>query len=171
MIRSYFRNCLLKEFQTHPLSQKEDVLKFAYQAAYGAEHLLKDRKSAEKYFHEEWDSVLEADGEPLQDLADQVLRVHFAQAKRQGYDEEALLEAFIQSASVSNKNGDSDFMDALKEISSMINDDLLPFTLNEWNSFLEAYYAQGGGAIHHSEIYRSSYHPAYRVLSLSNLSD
>ena len=51
---------LRKQISSHPLLRSEDFLKLAYQAAYGGEHLVASRESAQAFFDAEYGSLKEA---------------------------------------------------------------------------------------------------------------
>ena len=56
-----FEKYLTEQLHNHPSAEPQDILKLCYQAAFGAEHLLKDAEKAKAYLQAEHDAVTAAD--------------------------------------------------------------------------------------------------------------
>ena len=166
-----FIDALKEDCRIHPLLQKEDALKMAYQNAYSVEHLLVDKPSACAYLEQEWDGVLPDGRKPLlTSIGGDVCRVDLSVWKAQGYPLESLWELFVRSAA-SFRPDKTTFDENVASIEKCLRQKELPFREDEWAPFFADYLASGGGAIHHSEAYENAYRPHYRVVSLSLLEE
>ena len=155
---------LTDQFKRHPGLQCQDCLKAIYQAEWGCEHLLTDEQRVSGYLSREWDSTPADASCPLvEPLGEHFARVHIAAAKAQGLRRETLLRLFLHAAGI--HRGDSDhFSAALTCVVRMAREGLLPFSPEEAEACIRAYREQGCPPVHHSEAFRQSEHPAYRVV-------
>ncbi len=156
---------LLAQAERYPHLQCQDCIKALYQAEWGCEHLLKDVEGIRSYLAREWEATPANAAMPLTEpLGDNFCRLHIAAAKAQGLDEETLFRLFLRSAAV--RVGDAaHFQAALDGIQALAGKGELPFSGVEAAKRLEEYRAQGCPSLHHSEVFRQHYHPAYRVIS------
>ncbi len=143
--------------------QPQDVVKICYQAAFGAEHLLKDVSVAKRYFDAEFDATEPRDGELLECLSDEICRVDLGVWKAKGLPEDKLFEVFIATARVPHGGKDL-FLQYLSKAEACFSELSLDFSVGEWREFLEKYKAAGVPPVHHSEAYRDSEKPAYRIV-------
>ena len=163
-----FKNYLIDQAKKHPSMQPCDIAKMCYQAALGAEHLLLDVERARAYFNMEFDSVEPRDGELSEPLSDQVCRVDLGVWKAQGRKKEELFDMFVATASVPC-GGKENQLRYLLDVENYFLELSLGFSLDEWHDFLEKYKAAGMPALHHSNEYRESERPAYRIVLRSLL--
>jgi hypothetical protein len=154
---------LSEQIKKHPSMQPQDVVKLCYQAAFGAEHLLSDTAAARRYLYAELDSVEAVDGELCEPLTDGICRVNLAVWKARGLPCETLFEIFAESARLECV-GEAAFCEYLDVAEQMAADGKLGFTLESWQAFLSQYKAFGGGAVHHSQVYRQAEKPSYRIV-------
>ena len=155
----------------HPSMTSQDIAKLCYQAAHGAEHLLADLDRARKYLACEMDSVEAGDGVPLiEPISDRVARVNLAPWKAKGLSADALFDLFVATARVSG-NGDERLSSYLSEVSNYLASEPSSIALTEWLTFLAWYDQNGRPTIHHSEAYRATEHPAYRIVLRDLLCD
>lgn len=159
-----FVDSLKKELARHPLSEEADLFKFAYQFAYGPEHLIEDFDKAHAVFAEEYEKLSPRRDLPLyEEVSDDYLRVNLAAWKAKEWDDFELFELFLRSAEP-KKDGEKVFTDAIGEISRLILAKELPFEWKKWLVYL-AEHTQGEiQPVHHSEAYRQSYDPHYRLV-------
>ncbi|MBQ8408573.1 MAG: hypothetical protein IJY39_06870 [Clostridia bacterium] len=153
---------LREHIKKHPSVMPQDVVKFCYQAAFGAEHLLSDLSVAKRYFDAEFNATEPREGQPFECLSDEACRVDLGAWKSTGMPAEWLFNMFVASASV-KKDAAAAFDGYLHQAEAAF-DESIGFGLDEWRAFLENYLAQGVGAVHHSDIYRKSEKPAYRIV-------
>jgi len=166
-----FIDALKEDCRVHPLLQKEDALKMAYQNAYSGEHLLIHDSSAFAKLKQEWDDVLPDGKKPLLcPIGGDVCRVELSAWKAHGYPLESLWELFVRSAASFEANPKA-FDENVASIEQSLRQKELPFKEDEWAPFFADYLASGGGPLHHSEIYANAYHPHYRIVLLSLLKE
>lgn len=141
-----------------------DALKTAYQAAFGAEHLLRDPSAARKWLHEELSACPASPDTPLfEALSPDTQWVHLAAWKAAGLPEEWLAEAFVRSC-VPRQAGEARFLRALQQIDTLADAGETPFSAAAWQAEKQAYLSHGLRPVHHSERFRDAEHPAYRVV-------
>lgn len=171
-----FEKCLTEHIKSHPAIKPQDIIKFCYQATFGAEHLLSDTDAAKRYFIDEYDSTDPADMPLLEELNEKYCRVNIAAWKKSGQGREKLFEIFAASASDSSaKNPDKPGPEPLKSnlltAEKLITEIPCDITPDVWRFELEQYIASGMNPVHHSEEYRKNYHPAYRVVKATLLEE
>lgn len=164
-----FKDYFVLHVKRHSIIMPQDVVKFCYQAALGAEHLLADIEAARRYFDAEFDKVEARDGDLVEFLTDELCRVDLGVWKLRGLPREALFDAFAESAGVEG-GGKEVFAGYLEDAEACFGELELSFSLDEWRNFLEKYVGAGMPAVHHSESYREHEKPSYRVVRRSILS-
>ena len=155
-----FATYLLEQVKTHPSLQPQDVLKLCYQAAFGAEHLLRDREKAKAYLRQEYDSVTAADRPLFEEISDEIVRVDLSAWKFHGLPVDWLFE--MLAASPFGAEGKTAFRDYLKQAEDALPQ--MPFSPADWQAYLQEYEKTGLAPVHHSEIYRAKENPAYRIV-------
>lgn len=104
----------------HPAMEPRDAVKLCYQAAFGAEHLLRDREAAHRYLEEEYDAR-EADSSFLyEQIHPGVCRVSLAAWKRERMPLEWLFEMFAETASNPPEDGKQVFRDCLDTVGRLV---------------------------------------------------
>ena len=165
-----FEAYLLHHLRLHPSAGAQDILKFCYQRAFGAEHLLRDVEAARRYFLTEYEQTAPILGEAVEPLSDEIARVHFAPWKASGMDAERLFDAFAASARVS-AGGRDVFLAELERVSPCLKEWGETEKLARWETLLKEYDAVLCPAVHHSESFRKSETPAYRIVKNCFLKD
>lgn len=152
--------------------EAQDAVKLCYQAAFGAEHLLRDKEAAYRYLEQEYEA-LDADSSPLyEQIHPNVCRVSLAAWKREGLPLEWLFRMFAETADNPPGKGEQVFRDCLDTVEQLSRGQTdanpegkqLPFTEGQWRKFLSEYPLPFPQAVHHSENYRNREHPAYRLV-------
>lgn len=160
-----FESCLRNHIATHPYVMPQDLVKFCYQAALGAEHLMVDIVLAERNFYDEYGAVESDDSQPLMEpLSEEFVRVNFAKYKSLGLDPDELFVAFVSSVT---KREDSDLL-LVKYLSiseKIIGMGVCDIDAEQWNTYLEEYENGGRKPVHHSAQYRDRANPSYRVVA------
>ncbi|MCM1065543.1 MAG: hypothetical protein NC420_13945 [Eubacterium sp.] len=154
----------MEQAEKHPAMEAQDAVKLCYQAAFGAEHLLRDKDVAYRYLEREYESV-EADSGPLyEQIHETVCRVNLAAWKREGLPLEWLFRMFAETAANPPENGEQVFRDCLDTVGGLIRERIIGITAEQWDGFLSDYPVHQPQALHHSERYRNREHPAYRLV-------
>ena len=169
-----YEEYIVKHIKDYNKLQMQDVVKFCYQGALGAEHLIKDLDitSLELYFSEEYDSVFPMDTELITPLSDLFSRLNISAWKNMGFTKELYFDLFfksLKSEAVLARNMDT--LEAYLTIADEVilefseADYDLEFSADEWKKFKSLYIASNMPSVHHSEQYRRLFHPAYRVIN------
>jgi len=156
-----FASLLQAHLKRYPAMQVQDIYKLVHQAALGSEHALLDASAARNFLENEIKEMGSGLPEPLTDpiSADaEILRIHLRPYLASGGTPETLLDAFLATAH--NFHGDittlESYWDTARRTRFLPDSVMDGFILK----MREAHYP----AVHHSEIYRENYQPAYRVI-------
>lgn len=163
-----FEIYFFRHLQLHPSADACDLLKFCYQRAFGAEHLLRDLTAAKRYFDSEYAETEPQKGMLAEPLSDEIVRVHFAAWKAERFDAEALFSAFAASAHP-NLGGRQLFSEDLKSVRTCLLHLSDRSLLTAWDAFLTQYDQNGCPMVRHSERFRSAEKPAYRIVRREQL--
>lgn len=162
---------LKSQLELHPSMQPQDVIKLCYQAAFGAEHLLFDKERAFNYFNKEYANIESHTGNLdkkfsnclYEQISDNIYRINLAIWRATGMPSEWLFEMFVNSMKPV-ENGKDLFLEYLNSIEENFTDLHVPFSWAEWVAYKENYLKDGVRAVHHSQTYRDSEKPAYRIV-------
>lgn len=159
------KRLLLEQFSEYPKMQIEDVFKFLYQSSFGCEHLVSDYDRALGYIKQEYSCMdkslgLKHDIEPLDGP---YCRVSLSVLSK-GVEPESLAMLFMQSAQ-HVPDGVYLLEKKLEVFKTMVSDGLVPFSVSAVDDAISWWKSKGYPAIHHSEVFRTEYSPAYRVVS------
>lgn len=158
-----FEYYLAGQLRLHPSIQPRDVIKLCFQAAFGPEHLLTDLTAARAYFFREFEATEPRDIPLYERISDRFCRVNLAAWKYRGLPAEDLFDMFAASAGSSEPN-DADFFHYLEEADTIIARGACDFSPEDWRIAIAKYKESGIRAVHHSDRYRESEKPAYRIV-------
>lgn len=166
---------LREQAKLHPSMEPTDAIKLCYQAAYGAEHLLRDDiEAARAYFEKEYAAAGDGDEKELlyEHISDVACRVNLRVWKRRGLPGEWLFNMFTQSnIPLINSRYLMGFekKDALEtsfdDVEQLAEEGIFGFDKEQWKQALAEYPVDNPVSIHHSETYRQKEKPAYRIVS------
>lgn len=144
--------------------QPRDAVKLLYQNEFGGGHLIRDEEACLTYLHREYDQTPQIPGIPLlEEIGDDMVRVHLGALDACGYTPEQLGRDFIRSANA--RRGSMEvFQKKLALLEALTAEGKMPFSPEELEDYLIGYRAEGCPMVSHSPLYREAYHPAYRVL-------
>ncbi len=160
-----FQEIVKKQIQRYPQMQIEDLYKLVYQAAMGNIHLGVDPKILKNYLFSELNRVDASGEEPLFEKIspDNLIRLNLRPFKAKGGDPEKLFGAMIQTAQTFQPDKEK-IIHYWKDIERMAEENSIPFDKTELDSFFGKMQSMDFPAIHHSDEYSESYHPAYRII-------
>jgi hypothetical protein len=168
---SPYRELLRRELARHPLSQAEDIYKFAHQASFGSEHAVRDEEGARRWLQEEIAALPQRDGEELVEHLTpdrRLARVNLRPYLGAGHDPEKLLAAFIKTAN--GYDGSRQTFDLFWQAArELAREGSFCFTESRLDDLYSRMGALGFPALHHSREYEQEYRPAYRVVLLEYL--
>lgn len=162
---------LLWHFDKYPLMEPRDAVKLIFQHVFGPEHLIRDEKKALNMLAQEMAGL----GEPLpgealyEPIGNGLCRLNLRPCAARGIPAEDICALFVKTAQ-SAPGDDKQFRQALHVLQELAETGETPFEPVLLDVFL-ARYPRKPQAVHHSEAYRLSYAPAYRVVSQKLVKD
>ncbi len=160
--REETRQSLIEHYRTYPKLQIGDILKFLYQSSFGCEHLLSDPSAAIDYIREEAARCHPHVGEWIEPLDGEYCRVHLDYLG-DGLSAKTFGKLFFLSAE-HNANGRELLEEKISVMLELSREGALPFSEEEARDAVEKWRKNGYPACHHSERFRDTYFPAYRVI-------
>ena len=153
-----FTLCATEQLRRYPESKIQDLVKLAYQAAWGPAHGVADRERAWKYFYREFAVAGEEDDLPLFEvISPDCCRVNLGAWKKAGLPGIWLFNMFCASAE--NLPDSQQIFDNYIRVLEKLPDG----KKGELDEFMKQY---RGGAVHHSAHYRRKYRPSYRLVNI-----
>lgn len=157
------RELLITHCKTYPNLQIQDIFKFLHQSAFGCEHFVSSLCTATSFIAEEYRGLRDKKATYIEPLDGDYSRVPLSYIDR-GLSAETLGRLFVAS-SKQEPNGMSVLLEKLKVAEQLVYEGLLPFSEEEFDEAMQKWKAQGYEALHHSDIFKASYRPAYRVIN------
>ena len=157
------REALLGHYHAYPGLQIQDVFKFLFHSAMGCEHLVTDERAALAYIQKEFATLppdLPIQAEPLDG---DYSRVHLG-IMNDGLTAETFGKLFFMSAK-HEVDGVSNLKKKLQITYELILSEKLPFSEIELTAAAKIWRGKGFPPLHHSEKFRSHYHPSYRLIA------
>ena len=153
---------LLTHFSTYPNMLPCDAIKLVYQNHFGASHFITDKDNAYKRLKSEYDGCRKRDRLYTEDIGNGRSRIYLGGIKE--YSLNTVNNIFCLNGTDSEANNES-FIEKCNIIRSLALQGLAPFSLDEYDCFFNEYSKSGYPDVHHSERYRNSYLPSYRLIS------
>ncbi len=153
---------LLTHAARYPGLRLPDCYKALHQSALGCEHLISDPSAAAEYIRREAAACTLHGAPETEALDGDFVRVHLDWVRR-GLPPEVLADRLVRS-SARVPGGMERLEEKLAVLLSLCREGELPFSPEETEEYIRARRAEGFPAVHHSEIFRARYAPAYRVL-------
>ncbi len=145
-----------------------DVYKLLYQGTRGPEHLIRSPEDFTARLYAEFTCVPPDDGEPLvESIAPDgsLLRLNLRPFKARGGEENWLVEACLETGE--RQWGRESALRATWRtfVRACQEGQFTAFSLDEVITFSDWLENQGFPAVHHSQVYREAYRPAYRLVA------
>lgn len=156
------RDFLRAHCARYPELALQDVFKAIYQSAFGCEHLIADPSAAADYIRAEAARSGDRISELVELLGGDYCRVHLG-ILQDGLSAETFARLFALSAR-HEECGREKLEAMLTALQTMADAGELPFSAQETAEAVERWRKDGFPPLHHSEIFRQNYAPAYRVL-------
>lgn len=161
---SELENILRTHARRYPLMQPTDAVKLIYQNEFGGGHLIRDKQACLNYLRREYESVEKDASIPLyEDIGNGIVRVSLAAVKE--VDLEQLVKNFIDSAA-RHKGSLNRFLNKLELLQKLTEEGIFTFDADALNAYLFEYEEAGYPAVSHSEQYRQTYKPSYRIIHM-----
>lgn len=157
------RNLLTEHYRQYPMLQLRDMFKYLYQSSFGCEHMVSSLEAATDYIRSEAQTDLKSTDTLLDRLDGEYSRVHLAYLKN-GLSAETLGKLFFASAK-KEINGMAELKNKLDTAKELVHEKVLPFSQDEFEKATEEWRDEGYPSVHHSDVFRSTYKPSYRVIA------
>ena len=158
-----FTSCLVQQIRLHGPLEPEDVMKLCFQASYGASHLIEDPDHAWLALRREAEAV-EVSGGPLaEEIGGSFHRISLPAWKGRALPLGWLFR-MMTCPQLPIMDAEGRFSSCLEAAGEVIRKEEVGFSVQDWESFLRAYLAQGIRSVHHSAQYREREKPSYRVV-------
>lgn len=154
---------LTAHYKAYPKMQIEDVFKYLFQSAFGCEHLVSDASAALDYIKSEYETQSKTESPKTEVLDGEYSRAYLSWLNV-GLKAETLATLFCLSAK-KESNGRSNLEQKLEIARNLIKNGDLPFDETVFENGVEEWSLAGYPAIRHSDVFRSEYHPSYRVIA------
>ena len=159
--------------QRYPRMEVQDVYKLLYQGEFGVGHILDNPKAAKDYLIRELQQIGGNTEDSLHEVISPegiIIRVHLRAFKGENLNPDDLWKAMIRTGE--SVVGDKARFKANWEIIRLGTEHgLIPFSIKTITEFWDNMDRRELSPVHHSDMYNSTYHPAYRVIKLDYLSD
>jgi hypothetical protein len=179
-VRERIESYMVKYTDKFPCSEIRDLYKRLFQGFHGAAHSVTDRESARDWLMREWEQVSDWKADKICDVTEAItiegvtpplFIVHLGPARMSGADPNAILDEFLRTSEsfpkeslLDNGNLHELFIDIWKEIGTLISKCNLKPEYRDYPEFTELMERNAWLAVHHSEVYRNTYNPHYRVI-------
>ena len=172
-----YKSLILKHYEKYPKMQIQDFVKLFYENSFGPLHMSfgKDLEGVKIHLQHEID-LLKPNmiHTPIEDIGNDYVRVSLFMVKDGALTVDELAGKFYQSMESSPTMEDKDierFLKQLEVLRDLILENKIDLPLKQTDVFLEGYLYEGIRPLHHSDVYKSLYHPHYRVVHKQLLED
>ena len=157
---------ILKHLASYPRMQLQDIAKLLYQSEFGGGHMIADAKKSLGCIRSEFESLKDSPHSPIiETIGDGMCRIYLS-CLNHGMTAEVLNEIFVQCAN--HKEGSIANLEKKIELFlGICEKNETPYRIGEANHFFADWKKKGYPMMRHSEIYRETYQPAYRVIEES----
>lgn len=157
------KELIINHYNSYPLLQIQDILKFLHQSTFGCEHAVSSTEQIIERINSETANLNTLNNELIEPLDGEYSRVSLS-FLQYGLSANTLGKLFFLSAKDNNSNVNL-LETKLNAVKELICEGKLPFMYDEFNKEVTKWKNEGYCALHHSEQFRSEYKPAYRVIS------
>lgn len=162
------KKLLLKQYELYPKIQLQDMVKLIYQNEFAGGHMIGDEGESLERLKEEYMTLeglphigLQSSG--YEWIGNRLCRLNLRGLLDCEIDIETVNRFFIDTAN--SIEGDiSSFECKLDILRECCIEGSLPFCVGDLDAYISEYRAQGYPPVSHSEIYRETYYPAYRIV-------
>lgn len=161
--RAITEKILIQHYREYPMMQIMDIFKFIYQSSHGCEHLISDLSRATEMIRREHEAMPRDRISMSASLDGDFCRVDLS-VLDSGLSADTLGHLFYMSAKCESE-GRQKLFHMLDIADELIRDGRLPFSYDEFKEERLKWEADGYPAVHHSDRFRESYKPAYRVVA------
>ena len=154
---------LLEHSSRYPAMALQDYVKLLYQSEFAGGHLIEDPAKSLAWLRKERADTPDRAQPKWEAIGGGLARLHIG-ALPPDTVWEAVNRLFVWTAA-QNKGSRQGLEHKLQLFQAMCEKKALPVEAGQCQAFLEQYRAQGYPVIHHSQAFRQTYAPPYRVVS------
>jgi len=161
------RAILIEHSQRYPQWAINDLYKLIHQSVMGSDHALSSEDRVRDWLKTELNSLVPGPDEPLIDPISpggQIVRIHLRPFYKLNLEEEKLLQAFIHTAQMVTP-APKQLLEYAVLAKRLAEDGHLSFDADEIFVYVQELRVSGFPAVHHSQIFKDKYLPAYRVVA------
>jgi len=166
-----FKKLLLNYYNKKPKSEIQDYIKFIYQATFGGAHIAKNKELVKNYLYTECSQMPKEVNfyEPLYEMiSDDYVRVNLRPYIKANFSLDNLIEVFSSSEYL---KGTDELEKNINIFIEEVRNNNINLDINNVLEFIEKYRQEYYPVLHHTETYRNTYIPNYRVLPISFITD
>jgi len=163
------KNLLQKQYSMYPKMQLQDMVKLIYQNEFAGGHMIKNENDSLQRLQEEC-SVLERNSPNVsipeyafEEIGNDLCRLHLRALQCNNIELTTINRFFLNTAN-SICGSVQSVEEKLEILRQCCKNKELPYSLEEFDAYLQEYKHQGYRPVSHSEIYRTAYAPAYRIV-------
>ncbi len=157
------KKLLIQHCKNYPQLRVEDLFKYIFQSSFGCEHLVSNENAVLEYIKREYESVPKNESPKTEELDGNYSRVHLS-CINAGLTAETLAKIFCLSAK-KEENGIESLENKIEVLKELIDENALKINREEFYIMLDKWKSCNYPPIHHSEQFRITYRPAYRVIA------
>ncbi|MDR0421273.1 MAG: hypothetical protein LBH30_07500 [Prevotellaceae bacterium] len=162
------KQAILSQIERYPKSTLQDIYKNFYQDYFGAEHAIPNKQIVEEYLIRELSDMQSINNDAVIELIGwrhDFIRIPLSLVKNGQIPAAELLEAFIESAIKTDTKADGWIAEwnSIVQILEEMHLDIEDFDRDK-QKIAELLAENPKMALHHSKIFRDSYHPHYRIV-------
>ena len=161
--RDITRELLMMHYRTYPELGTEDVFKYLFQSAFGCEHLVSSEDKALEYIEREYEMCTKGMSPLIEKLDGAYSRVYLSYLDC-GLAAKTLARLFVLSAR-QEPDGRELLEEKMEVATQLVDAGALPIDSNTFHTMLREWRSLGYPPVHHSDTFRSKYHPSYRVIA------
>ncbi len=160
---------LLFHFHKYPAMQPEDAVKLCYQAVCGGGHMISDLQKAQEYLAEEREALTDSLHQPLTEaIGNQMTRLYLSSSACTDIPSDVICRLFAASADrmlmMQKDDKKASLEAAFSVLRTLTEAGAAPFSLSALDAYLAFYREAGYPIVRHSDVYRQTYAPHYRVM-------
>lgn len=161
-------NLLIENIEKYPAIQLQDCIKLLYQRILGSEHMAMSYERCYDLLKAEKEKVgTDVSFMAYEELGDNSCRFNLIALSESQDSLYTLSNLFLQSIKTLSANFPDKkvrFEESLAFLLKSVKEGLLPFDYAKTEAYIKKYIEDGCPPVHHSQIYRDTYHPAYRLM-------
>jgi uridine kinase len=160
---------LIKHYDLYPKMQIQDMIKLIYQNEFAGGHLIENEDHSLHKLQDEYRSLehlssnKKMSDNAFESIGNNLCRLHLAALKYYDINLNTVNRLFISTAN-SIKGSIQSFEEKLDVLRQCCKEGQLPYSLEELEAYLCSYKKKDYTPVSHSEIFRDTYLPAYRIV-------